>query len=111
MPIDKVFALIGLARSYDADLKQLVHYDSRADTVLLDIANFLLDRGEGLGVLGLVGVGQTRTHPSLPSWAVDWTMVRYRSFSSNPWESNKVATKQRQKSLLSQLEVPREMRC
>lgn len=77
LPLDKVFALVGIARTYDTDLKQLVDYRSKSkDGVLLDLANFLFDNGEAFEVLYLAGIGRSDRNSSLPSWAVDWTMTR-----------------------------------
>jgi hypothetical protein len=77
VPLDKVFALIGLAKRYSADLRQLVDYRPEAqEVVLLDLANFLLENGEALDVLEMTGMGWSSYNPKLPSWAVDWTVMR-----------------------------------
>jgi hypothetical protein len=75
-PLDKVFALIGMAKYYSTDLKQLVDYDQEKGVVLHTLANFLLDNGEALEVLDMAGIGWRGHDPSLPSWAVDWTWKR-----------------------------------
>jgi hypothetical protein len=79
VPIDKVFALIGMARSYSSgSLTQLVNYVDTAPTdILLDLAHFLFDNDEAHAVLDLAGIGwKGGSNLNLPSWAVDWTTVR-----------------------------------
>jgi hypothetical protein len=77
VPMDKVFALVGMTKPYSADLKQLVDYKQKAeDDVLLDLGNFLLDNGEVLDVLDFAGVGWNNHNPNLASWVVDWTIER-----------------------------------
>ena len=73
-PIDKVFALIGIAKQ-DAPLESLIDYRRETDDVLLDLANYLLDTGKLLDVLDLAGIGRSGRSAGLPSWAVDWTMM------------------------------------
>ncbi|KAF1970404.1 hypothetical protein BU23DRAFT_474330 [Bimuria novae-zelandiae CBS 107.79] len=100
LPIDKVFALVGIAKRYDTDLKQLVDYRIKSDeTVLLDLAIFLFDHEEAFEILYLAGIGRGGRNPNLPSWVVDWTMqcantplnseflpeaLRYRAATSKP---------------------------
>lgn len=77
MPIDKVFALLGIAKSYDTDLTRFVDYDLKTEeNVLFNLAVFLLDNGEITDVFDLAGIGRSRRNPNLPSWAVDWTVIR-----------------------------------
>ncbi|KAJ4290840.1 hypothetical protein N0V90_010035 [Kalmusia sp. IMI 367209] len=83
MSIDKVFALIGIAKSYNTDLKRLVDYRKEKDAVLLDLANFLLDNGETSEILDLAGIGRSGRSPNIPSWAVDWTTVRAAGVALN----------------------------
>lgn len=92
VPIDKVFALIGMAKSYSGSLKRLVNYEGESqDNVMLDLANLLFDNEESLGVFDLAGIGWKQDHiPNLPSWAVDWTNVRFgmpllSSHRDPPW--------------------------
>jgi hypothetical protein len=76
---DKVFTLIGMAKSYSGGcLTQLVNYaDKNQDDVLLNLAHILFDSDEALDILDLAGVGwKYGDDSSLPSWAVDWTIVR-----------------------------------
>jgi hypothetical protein len=70
VPIDKVFALIGMARSYSS-------VDTAQTDILLDLAHFLFDNDEALDVFDLAGTGwKGGSNSNLPSWAVDWTTVR-----------------------------------
>jgi hypothetical protein len=80
VPVDKVFALIGMAKSYNSgSLTQLVNYaDTAQDDILLDLAHFLFDNNEAVDVLDLAGIGWKGSgNSNLPSWAVDWTTVRF----------------------------------
>jgi hypothetical protein len=88
-PIDKVFALAGLAQ-YNINLDQLIDYHREPGDVLLDLANFLLDNGEVLEVLDLAGIGQEGRHSSLPSWAVDWTAIRLGASLSSTYAPSNV---------------------
>lgn len=75
--IDKFFALVGMAKTYSADLKSLVDYENRTkDEILLDLANFLLDNDEAMDVFEFAGIGSHGHNPNLPSWVVDWTKQR-----------------------------------
>jgi hypothetical protein len=77
VPIDKVFALLGIAKQYGQDLKQLVDYQHESpNNILLNVANVLLDNGEALHALYLAGIGCHIHNPDIPSWAVDWTTKR-----------------------------------
>jgi hypothetical protein len=77
VPLEKVFALVGMAKKYSTDLKQLVDYRQEAqDIVLLNLANLLLDNREALDVFEVAGIGWNNHSPKLPSWAVDWTVTR-----------------------------------
>jgi hypothetical protein len=76
---DKVFALVGLAKPYSGGyLTQLVNYaDKSQDDVSLNLAHVLFDSNEALDLLDLAGVGwKSDDDSSLPSWAVDWTIMR-----------------------------------
>ncbi|KAI7763653.1 hypothetical protein LZL87_014008 [Fusarium oxysporum] len=76
-PRDKVFALVGMAaESADIRLKSLIHYSRPVEDVLLDLANYLLDTEQALGVFDLGGLRQGDRIPGLPSWAVDWSAIR-----------------------------------
>jgi hypothetical protein len=80
MPVDKMFALIGMAMHYGSNLEQLVEYDEKIktkDAALLELAAFLLDHGEAQNVLDLAGIGWSMHNSNLPSWAVDWTVMRF----------------------------------
>jgi hypothetical protein len=79
VPADKVFALVGMTKPYsDGCLTQLVNYSEKTqDDTLLNLAHILFDNNEALDVLDLAGIGWERNDDSsLPSWAVDWTVVR-----------------------------------
>ncbi|KAH5860317.1 hypothetical protein HBI90_158530 [Parastagonospora nodorum] len=77
-PRDKVFALIGISKTYAADLKQLVDYKKTTTEteIMLDLAHFLLDHKEAIDVLDFAGIGSHGYNLDLPSWAVDWTVPR-----------------------------------
>jgi hypothetical protein len=75
--VDKVFALVGMAKRYAPDVKGLVDYEHKTtDEVLLDLANFMLDHNEAMSVLDSTGIGAHGYNPNLPSWVVDWTFQR-----------------------------------
>jgi hypothetical protein len=77
VPVDKVFALVGLAReSADDNLQRLIDYDRPPEETMLELAQYLLDQGQALQVLDFAGLAQRRRNPSLPSWVVDWTARR-----------------------------------
>jgi len=75
---DKVFALIGVAKRYAADINQLVDYKETTTNgeIMLNLANFLLDHNEAIDVLDFAGIGAHGYNSNLPSWAVDWTVPR-----------------------------------
>lgn len=77
-PRDKVFALIGIAKRYGPDLKQLVDYKKTTTNteIMLNLAHFLIDHNEAINVLDFAGIGAYGYNSNLPSWAVDWTVPR-----------------------------------
>lgn len=75
-PIDKVFALIGIAER-DPRLTQLIDYEPGNTTdALLKLALYFLINGEALDLIDLAGIGWGERDQGLPSWAVDWTTMR-----------------------------------
>jgi hypothetical protein len=81
VPVDKVFALLGMARNYSTDLRRLIDYenmteDDQSINMLLNLANFLVDNQEAMDVLSFAGIGSHGHNSDLPSWVVDWTKER-----------------------------------
>jgi len=74
-PRDKIFALLGLTESA-SDLKHIIDYSRYMSSILLEVANFIMEKGHLLEVFHLAGIGWKRDETDLPSWVVDWGMSR-----------------------------------
>ncbi len=74
-PRDKIFALLGLTESA-SDLNHIIDYKRSMSSILLEVADFILEKGYLLEVFHLAGIGWERAEADLPSWVVDWGMSR-----------------------------------
>jgi hypothetical protein len=71
-PLDKVYALLGLA-SDAQDFQHLVDYRMSPEVLYFKIFQHYLSAGRP-GILNLAGNAAWRFHASMPSWAPDWCM-------------------------------------
>lgn len=76
VPVDKIFALIGLAKPYTPDATGLIDYSKSTAEALTDVSRFLQRVAELPEVLHLAGIGRKHQNSSIPSWVVDWTSAR-----------------------------------
>lgn len=80
-PRDKIFALLGLTDSA-SDLNHIVDYTKSMSSILLEVADDILEKEHLLEVFHLAGIGWDRAEADPPSWVVDWGTSRHPVFLS-----------------------------
>jgi hypothetical protein len=76
-PLDKVYALLGLA-SDAQDFLHLVDYDKDPETLFLEVFQHYLSVHRP-GILNQAGDAAWHVHKTIPSWAKDWCTVNTTS--------------------------------
>jgi hypothetical protein len=71
-PLDKVYALLGLASDAE-DFLHLVDYDKHPETLFSEVFAHYLS-AERPGILNTAGDAAWHVHKTMPTWAKDWCM-------------------------------------